>query len=364
MTHDILPIIGAFVMSTLCGFIFIPMLLNFCKERNLYDIPNKRKVHKCLIPRLGGIAFTPSMLLSFLIVTLIMSSEAQGQKLQVSTWTLGLLISLLLVYSVGIVDDLIGLNAKVKFVVQMLAASILPACGLYINNLHGLFGVSHIPFYIGAVLTVLLLVFVDNAMNLIDGIDGLSAGLSIMSLSGFLYIFLASDLTAYCILIAGLIGVLIAYLRFNLFGNPQKNRKIVMGDAGSLTLGFIMGFLFVKSMMHNPRIMPLSAERIVLAYSLLIVPTFDVVRVIIHRMRCRKPIFDADKSHIHHKLMALGMNQHQALIAILTLQLGYVITNLLLLCIGCSFTWILCIDITTYTLLHIFITLRIQKAKK
>lgn len=138
---------------------------------------------------MGGIAFTPSMLLSFLIVTLIMSSEAQGQKLQVSTWTLGLLISLLLIYSVGIVDDLIGLDAKIKFAVQIIAASILPACGLYINNLYGLFGIHEIPFYIGAVLTVLLLVFVDNAMNLIDGIDGLSAGLSIIGLTGFLYIF-------------------------------------------------------------------------------------------------------------------------------------------------------------------------------
>lgn len=227
MIHYILPIIGAFVMSTICGFIFIPVLLNFCKEKKLYDIPNQRKVHKCLIPRLGGIAFTPSMLLSFLIVTLIMSSEAQGQKLQVSTWTLGLLISLLLIYSVGIVDDLIGLDAKIKFAVQIIAASILPACGLYINNLYGLFGIYEIPFYIGAVLTVLLLVFVDNAMNLIDGIDGLSAGLSIIGLTGFLYIFFSTDLTAYCILIAGLVGVLIAYLRFNLFGNPEKTVRFL-----------------------------------------------------------------------------------------------------------------------------------------
>ena len=105
-------------------------------------------------------------------------------------------------------------------------------------------------------------------------------------------------------------------------------------------------------------------ERIVLAYSLLIVPTFDVIRVIIHRIHYKKPIFDADKSHIHHKFMSLGMNQHQALIAILMLQLGYIIFNLLLFHIGCNFTWILCIDIITYTLLHIFTTHRIQKAKK
>lgn len=116
-------------------------------------------------------------------------------------------------------------------------------------------------------------------------------------------------------------------------------------------------------MMHNPHIMPLSSERIVLAYSLLIVPTFDVIRVIIHRIHYKKPIFDADKSHIHHKFMSLGMNQHQALIAILMLQLGYIIFNLLLFHIGCNFTWILCIDIITYTLLHILTIHRIQKQR-
>jgi UDP-GlcNAc:undecaprenyl-phosphate GlcNAc-1-phosphate transferase len=168
---------------------------------------------------------------------------------------LGLLISLLIIYSTGIVDDLIGLDAKVKFATQIIAACILPFCGLYINNLYGLFGIHAIPYYIGFPLTILTIVFIDNAMNLIDGIDGLSASLSIIALAGFAYCFIHNGLIVYAILIAGLIGILVTYLYFNIWGDPNKNRKIFMGDSGSLTLGFILGFLFVKALRNDPRVM-------------------------------------------------------------------------------------------------------------
>lgn len=357
MTHDIMAILGAFLLSTLCGFLFIPALLSFCKKKKLYDMPNQRKVHKCLVPRLGGIAFMPSMLIAFAIVTFIMGARAVDSKITISTWTLGLLISLLLIYGVGIVDDLIGLGAKVKFAVQIIAAAILPMCGLYINNLYGLFGLHEIPFYVGLPLTIFVFVFIDNAMNLIDGIDGLSASLTIIALLGFLYCFIHNGLVVYAVLIAGLIGVLVAYLYFNIFGNPDKNRKIFMGDSGSLTLGFILGFLFVKTSMNNPNVMPFSTTRVILAFSLLIVPTFDVVRVIIHRLRIGQPIFDADKSHIHHKLMAAGLSQHRTLIAILMLELCFVVLNLSIYeCIGNSFNILLITDVLLYTIFHIALT--------
>lgn len=327
-------------------------------------MPNQRKVHKCLVPRLGGISFMPSMLLSFFIVTIIMGTQSVDAKITISTWTLGLLISLLIIYATGIVDDLIGLDAKVKFVTQIIAACILPFCGLYINNLYGLFGIHAIPYYVGFPLTVLAIVFIDNAMNLIDGIDGLSASLSIVALGGFMYCFVHNGLYVYGVLIAGLIGVLATYLYYNVWGDPTKNRKIFMGDSGSLTLGFILGFLFVKALKNEPHIMPFSPDRIVLAYSLLIVPTFDVVRVIIHRLRAHKPIFDADKSHIHHKMMAAGLTQHQALICILLLELVFVAINLIAFDIlNYNITVMFIIDIMIYTLFHVALTKRINRVK-
>ena len=317
MMNEALPIVIAFLLSVCFGFVFIPGILNFCKEKNIYDIPNQRKVHKTLVPRLGGLAFVPAITLSIIVAVGVMSVGFTESKIQVSLWSIAFLASLLLVYATGVIDDLIGLNARVKFIVQVITACALPLCGLYVNNLYGFMGIHEMPYWLGFILTVFIIVFIDNAINLIDGIDGLAAGLSILALLGFLLIFGKAQLTPYAVIVASLIGILIPYMRFNVWGKAEQNRKIFMGDSGSLTLGFILGFLFVKSAMHNPPLMSASPARFVLAYSLLIVPVFDVVRVILHRLRIRQPLFNADKNHIHHKLMRLGMTQHQALIFIL-----------------------------------------------
>lgn len=326
----------------------------------MYDIPNRRKVHKNPIPRLGGISFLPSMLIAFFIAVYMMAQQSEGRLLQINVWSIGFLTSLLMIYSLGVVDDIIGLRPRTKFIVQIIAACILPLCGLYINNLYCLFGIHDIPYWAGAPLTILLIVFIDNAMNLIDGIDGLSASLSVVALAGFFYCFTREGLYIYGTLIMGLIGVLIPFLYYNMFGNPAKNRKIFMGDSGSLTLGFILGFLFIKYSMNNPHVMPFSADRIVLAYSLLIIPTFDVVRVVLHRLRNHKPIFRADKSHIHHKLMRAGLTQHQALAVIIMLALLMIAINMLIYSfIGITATLIT--DIVIYTVFHIVLTRLIIK---
>src|SRR5574344_1866120 len=181
--------IGAFVLSAACGFFFIPIILNYCKKKKLYDTPNARKMHKTLVPRLGGISFLPSMLTACMLALVLLGTQKETQKIEISLWSLYFFISLLLIYFVGIIDDLIGLDANIKFVVQIIAASILPLAGLYINNLYGLFGIHEIPFWIGGPLTVFVIIFIDNAMNLIDGIDGLCADLSLMALGGFLLFF-------------------------------------------------------------------------------------------------------------------------------------------------------------------------------
>lgn len=354
-------IIIAFMLSACCGLIMIPALLRFCQKRKLYDLPNIRKVHHTLVPRLGGTAFMPSMALSASIVIVVISLTGNNHKIVLSTWSLAMMLSAMIIYSVGVVDDIFGLDAKVKFTMQIIASAIIPFCGLWINNLYGLFGIHEIPAYLGMPLTVFLFVFIDNAFNLIDGIDGLAATLAILALIGFIYCFSPYDLIAYEVMIAGLIGILVSYLRYNLWGNAEKGNKIFMGDSGSLTLGFILAFLFVKAIAVNPNVMPMSTRRVLIAYSLLIIPTYDVVRVVLHRLRWKKPIFDADKSHIHHKLMELGLSQHQALISILSLAIGYIVINLIMYdLVGIDLTIILLIDIATYTIFQICISKRLH----
>ena len=362
MNLYLLYIIGSFVVSMICGAVVIPMVIAYCKKKNLYDLPNARKVHKCGVPRLGGICFLPCMFLASMIAMFVFNGTSETNKISLSLWSVCFFVSLLLVYSVGLIDDFIGLEAKTKFVVQLLAASLFPMADLYINNLYGFCGIYEIPFYIGAPLTVFVIVFIDNAMNLIDGIDGLSSGISLMALSGFLYYFMRDGLWVYSILIAGLMGVLLSFMFYNIFGTAGKN-KIFMGDSGSLTIGFILGFLFVKFSMDNPHILPFRRDSMLLAYTLLIVPVFDVCRVIFVRMMHRRPIFGADKNHIHHKLMRTSLSQHQALGVILAISVAYVvINNIMSTC--CNVTAIVVGDVVLWYLIQLIINHYIRRNNK
>jgi len=351
MTQYLLYIFIAFILSMVCGFIFIPQIMNFCERKKLYDIPNARKVHKNAIPRLGGISFLPSMLLAFICVIFIMNQRDGYDQISMNLWSMYFLISLLLIYGVGIIDDFVGLNATTKFTVQIIAASLLPCAGLYINNFYGLFGLNEIPVWVGVPITIFLIVFINNSINLIDGIDGLSAGISFIALSGFLVCFVRENMWLYAFLICGLLGVLIPFLYFNLWGDASKKRKIFMGDSGSLTLGFIMGFLIVKFSMDNPQVMPFRKDSMVLALTLLLVPLLDTTRVILVRIKHRQPIFRSDKNHIHHKLLRTGLTQRQALLVILGIAISYIFLNQVLF-LFCDINIIAVIDITTWMIIN------------
>lgn len=351
-------ILGAFLLSLICGLGFTPLILDFCKRKRLYDIPNERKVHKNATPRLGGISFFPSMLTAFFIV-LLFTPVVEQDTLPVNVWSAVFLIGLLLIYGIGIIDDLVGLKATTKFAVQIATACLLPFAGLYVNNLYGLFGIHEIPYWLGVPLTIFIIVFIDNAINLIDGIDGLAASLSLLALAGFLayFIYHGVYVYTYTIIIAGMMGALVAFAYFNLFGTAERNNKIFMGDSGSLSLGFTLGFLAVKCTMDNQNIWPYRPEAIVVPLTLLFVPTADVVRVTLFRLRHHKPLFDADKNHIHHKLMRTGLNQHQALVCIMMLALCYIGMNYLLYMI-IPITVIVIIDIIVYYIVNMCINLK------
>ena len=353
-------LLGAFLVSLICGLAFTPLILDFCKRKRLYDIPNERKIHKNATPRLGGISFFPSMLTAFFIV-LLFTPIVEQDTLPVNIWSAVFLMGLMLIYGIGIIDDLVGLKATTKFAVQIATACLLPFAGLYVNNLYGLFGIHEIPYWLGIPLTVFIIVFIDNAINLIDGIDGLASGLSLIALAGFLvyFNFYSVYIYTYTIIIAGMMGALVAFAYFNLFGKTERNNKIFMGDSGSLPLGFTLGFLAVKCAMDNSNIWPYRPEAIIVPLTLLFVPTADVVRVTLFRLRHHKPLFDADKNHIHHKLMRTGLNQHQTLFVIILLDVWYIVMNGLLYMV-LQPTFIVIIDIVLYSLVNMLINKKMK----
>lgn len=354
-------IIATFLVSFVCGIITIPQITSFCKKKELYDMPNLRKVHTTNIPRMGGTCFMPCMIVAALLSVAVYRFK-NDETLTISLWSFMFLVSIILVYTIGLIDDIVGVSPRIKFVVQILAASLMPFSGLYINNLYGFMGIEAIPFYVGAPLTVFVIVFIDNAINLIDGIDGLAGGLAVLALVGFLYCFQREGMFVYSVLIAGLIGVVVSFLYYNIYGGKNHKYKIFMGDSGSLTLGFMLAFLLVKFVMNNPNVMPFRSDSLLLSYTLLIVPCFDVVRVIISRLCDGQPIFKADKRHLHHKLLRSGLSQHCALITILGLQIVFVVLNVVLYRF-IPITYIVVVDVLAFVLFNIVINSFIKRAE-
>ena len=152
MTIDKYFTLIALIIGFLGGLLTTPAILDFCKRKGLYDLPNARKVHKTQVPRMGGVVFLPCVIVGCMVVFAIYRLSGE-HKLTLSLWTVYFFFGALLIYTTGLLDDVLGLKASTKLTTQLIAAMMLPLSGLYINNLQGLFGIYEIPFYVGAPLT-------------------------------------------------------------------------------------------------------------------------------------------------------------------------------------------------------------------
>ncbi|MCS2886672.1 undecaprenyl/decaprenyl-phosphate alpha-N-acetylglucosaminyl 1-phosphate transferase [Bacteroides fragilis] len=330
---NILFIILAFVISASVARLIIPRILLISLRKKLFDMPSERKVHKRAIPRLGGVSFFPTILLSscgVFALRILMGYDVPALRaVYLLPECLFLVCGMTLLYLTGIADDLVGVRYRQKFVIQIICASFFPPAGLWINNFYGLFGLYALPARIGMPFTVLLVVFVTNAINLIDGIDGLASGLSSVALLVFGFLFMQKELWTYSMLAFATFGVLVPFFYYNVFGSAERARKIFMGDTGSLTLGYVLSFLAIKYSQYNPDVTPYTEGAFVIAFSTLIVPAFDVIRVVMVRVRSGKSPFEPDKNHIHHKFPAMGFTPRKAMITILLISCAFSAVNIL-----------------------------------
>lgn len=328
-------ILIAFAVSVLLSWLIIPRILVVAFRKRLFDQPNDRKVHTEVIPRLGGLSFVPTI---FFSVALILGFRylwnqplSPVQVRFIVPEFCFLVCGLTLLYISSIKDDLVGLRYRTKFVLQFIAAIFLPLSGLWINNLYGLFGIHELPTWIGIPFTLFTVIFITNSINLIDGIDGLASGLSSVTLAVLGSLFVHSHLWLYAALAFSTLGVLLPFFYYNVFGQAERCKKIFMGDTGSLTLGYILSFLAVRYSAYNPAIAPFSEGAIIVAFSTLIVPLFDVIRVILVRARTHRGLFSPDKNHIHHKFLAMGLSPKRTMLCLLLIACLFSCTNILLM---------------------------------
>lgn len=360
-------IISAFVSAVILGRIIIPNILIISLRKRLFDVPDERKVHKRPIPRLGGVTFFPVILFSLCVFTAVRLMTGHGPA---DTSTTDLVCEFLfltggltLLYIVGIADDLIGVRYRKKFLVQIISAAMFPLSGLYINNFYGLFGIYLIPAEVGIPLTMLLVVFITNAINLIDGIDGLASGLSMVALLVFGVLFVHFRMWSYAMLAFVTVGVIIPFFSYNVFGSADLGRKIFMGDTGSLTLGYILSFFVIKYCMYEPdMLLTMKTSPVLVSFSVLMVPCLDVIRVVLRRARNKRSLFMPDKTHIHHKFLAMGFSPRRALVTIQLMSACFCAFTIVAI-LYMNNTLVFVIDVVVWTLLNLWFDHVISKRK-
>lgn len=338
-----------FLFAVSLGMVIIPRILVISHKKRLYDVPDARKVHTMPVPRLGGLSFFPVILMSMFLVIgfrlYFWDMDTSSLSFNMLYEYLFLFVGMMLLYLVGVCDDLVGVGYRYKFAVQIAAAFLLVLSGNWFDSFGGLFGIYSVPVWVGVPFTVFIVVYITNAINLIDGIDGLASGLCCIALSVLSVIFFLRGQYVYALLAICTLGILMPFWCYNVFGNANRGHKLFMGDAGSLTLGYVISFLIIHMSVTNEVSPTLSNPYMVIAFSTVLVPLLDVIRVVLHRLREHKNPFLPDKNHFHHKLLRTGMRVRMVMVCIIAISAFFILLN-------SSLAWR--VDITYLFFLNLF----------
>lgn len=302
--------IVAFMCSFAITWYAIPIIVYISRSKNLFDLPNGRTSHKRATPTLGGVALFASLVITtmiFININIIPSFQYA-------------VAGCVIVFFTGLNDDLVDISWRKKVGGELLAALFLIVLGDFrFTNLHGFFGIHEINYIASVLLSLFVMVGIVNAMNLIDGVDGLASGLAVMATSCFGFWFYLDGQYEMVVICAALTGSLMAFIGFNVFGHTNK---IFMGDTGSLLLGYLMTLFVI--VFNESNILQNSPWHVnnapIVSFAILFIPLYDTLRVMGGRILKGKSPFTPDRTHIHHKLLELGFTHVQTTMILLLLN--------------------------------------------
>lgn len=294
----------------------IPIIISVAETKNLFDVPDARKIHKKPIPALGGLGMFAGFMMALLVTIPFQENLACFQYV---------IAACLIIFFVGVKDDILTITPIKKFLGQVLAACILTfKGGFLLTNMHGILGVYELPLSMSYCITLFTIVVVINAFNLIDGVDGLAGSLGIVTMLGLGTFFAINRDLAYACLAFSMMGALLAFLIFNF-----QPARIFMGDTGSLMLGLIASVLIIHFIRQAPQASVLSFHSApAVGFAVLFVPLFDTLRVFSIRIFNRRSPFSPDRIHIHHILLEKGLSHRMV-------TLSLVFTNFIIIILGC-----------------------------
>lgn len=360
--------------------IVIPNIIKFAFKKHLFDEHDERKIHTGAVPRLGGLAFFPVSLFTMAIVVALIYLLANyvhhtdGVFIThfVSTdWVSDIgpsillgLCAVMILYATGIIDDLKGLRYREKFMTQIAAGILVCLSGIYIKDLHGIFFLHEIPVWAGWCITIFAIVFITNAINFIDGIDGLASSICSIALLYYAVSFAMFGRMGYAMLAISILGAVLPFLWYNVFGTAERHNKIFMGDTGSLFLGLVLAALgTVLNNFGGEMTGEYVPNAFVFAFAPLAVPCYDVLRVVLHRVRNHRNAFKPDRNHFHHKLMDCGLGQHGAL-GVLLLVDAVMIVFTLVSSMFVEVNLVLVVSLICWSLLSIYLSRVIKRRAK
>ena len=311
----------AVALSFVVTHVTIPAVIRVAREKHLLEEPNNRSSHFQKTPSLGGIAIFASLAIVFLLIAHFYPAASDTFYL--------ILPPLIILFFIGLKDDILVIDPQKKLAAQIIAASLTIACAdIRIGSLFGLFGVHELPYFVSFVLSLFIFVVVINAYNLIDGIDGLAGSLGIVAAASFGVYFYLTEIGWAVVLSATLIGSLASFLFFN----HSRHSKVFMGDSGSLVVGFVLAVLAVAFIQINEASHAYHVPNApTVAIVVLAIPLFDALRVFSQRILAGYAPFRADRNHIHHFIIDGGFSHRRA---------SALLASLSLVVIALGFLWL------------------------
>lgn len=309
-------IIYSFLTAFLITFVAIPKVIFFAERLRLFALAGERAAHKGSVPVFGGIAIFSGLMFSLLF-------WAELENIQF------ILVSFIIVFFVGVIDDLLALSPAKKLVGQVISVLILVYLQeLQIDNMHGVLGVYELPEWVSVLFTVFVVIVITNGFNLIDGVDGLAGGIGAIASFSFGVIALLMEQTDMAIISFTLMGSLLAFLKYNF--HPAK---IFMGDTGSLVVGMILSVLAINSIRYGlvTETIKLPNKGPLLAIVILAIPLFDSLRVFVARMFKGRHPLSPGRGHIHHALLRLDFGHKYTSLTLYAFAISLVFLSYFLL---------------------------------
>lgn len=366
MSFYIIVFVIPFLVSVFLGGYVIPRMKLVFTANNNFAVASSKSEGQHNFIEIGGLSIFPLMLVSICITLAIPhvlgdNSFLEHKMDQSIMRILQVIAGLSLMYVVGLKEDLHGTNTKNIFLGLLLVSAMFPATGLWINDLHGLFGVYEIPTWVGMPLTVLLAIYITEIFKLMDGIDGLESGISTIALCVFIMFCSWKGFVIGGVISSAALGLIAPYWVMKMLN--RRSKKTILGNSGSYIMGYVIAYLTIGLTRQGGPGGVLPEYMLIICFSVIMLPALDLLRVLRSRVKDSRALLLADKNQINHKLIRTGMGRTKVVVCLLFMTLFVVGLTTYLAYLELNLTYIFIIDMILYVVMHYVINYFIGKAK-